>query len=238
MAVTLDRTYTDVGIISAGSGLYVYDDTDAKFKLLIPTTDMPQTKGAPNTVEKTVLTDSSVTQVEGLQTNDQKEYTYNYHRDNIRALKKYAGSVHTFLERNGMDFTGERFTGTLSMGRDAVSVNGVLQGKFYITVNSADEFPVDDIRDLIEKTAIITTPLPSVAITGTGTKSIKLETSTGATIAATSEASGVATASMGSGATANTLTITGVAAGNTLVKLVCSKTGEASSERTIMVTVS
>lgn len=233
MAINLDRTYTDEGIISAGSGLYVYDDTDKKFKLLIPTSDLPATKGAPDTVEKTVLTDSSVTEVEGLQSNDQKEYTYNYHRDNIRALKKYAGSVHTFMERNGMDYTGEKFTGTLSMGRDAVSVNGILQGKFYITVNSAEDYPVDDIRDLIEKTAIILTPLPSVEITGTGTSTLALETSADATVTATSESTSVATATIAN----NTLTITGVKAGHTLIKLSCSATGEATSERTIMVTV-
>lgn len=234
MAVQLDRTYTDVGIISAGSGLYVYDSNDSKFHLLIPTSDLPATKGAPETVEKTVLTDSSVTEVEGLQTNDQKEYTYNYHRDNIRALKKYAGKVQTFLERNGMDFTGERFTGTLSMGRDTVSVNGILQGKFYITVNSADEYPVDDIRDLIEKTAIIYTPLPSMDITGATSQVLDLQVSEGATVSATSEATSIATVSVSS----NKVTVTGVANGNTLIKLVCSKTGEASSERTIMVSVS
>ena len=233
MAIQLDRTYTDVGIISAGSGLYVYDDNDSKYHLLIPVSDMPATKGAPDTVEKTVLTDSSITEVEGLQSNDQKEYTYNYHRDNIRALKKYAGSVHTFIERNGMDFTGEKFTGTLSMGRDAVAVNGILQGKFYITVNSADEYPVDDIRDLIEKTAIILSPLPSVEIAGTGSKVLNLEVSEGATVAATSESTSIATATVSN----NKVTITGVAAGNTLVKLTCSATGEASSERTVMVTV-
>lgn len=233
MAIVLDRTYTDVGIISAGSGLYVYDSVASKFKLLIPVSDMPATKGAPETVEKTVLTDSSITEVEGLQSNDQKEYTYNYHRDNIRALKKYAGSVQTFLERNGMDFTGEKFTGTLSMGRDAVSVNGILQGKFYITVNSADEYPVDDIRDMIQKTAIITTPLPAVEIEGTGSKILDLEVSEGATVTATSESTSVATVTTSN----NKITITGVAAGNTLIKLVCSATGEASSERTIMVSV-
>ena len=233
MAIVLDRTYTDVGIISAGSGLYVYDSESSKFHLLIPTTDLPATKGAPDTVEKTVLTDSSVTEVEGLQSNDQKEYTYNYHRDNIRALKKYAGSVQTFLERNGMDFTGEKFTGTLSMGRDAVSVNGILQGKFYITVNSADEYPVDDIRDMIQKTAIITTPLPAVEIEGTGSKVLDLEVSEGASVTASSESASVATVT----AANNKITITGVAAGNTLIKLVCAKTGEASSERTIMVSV-
>lgn len=233
MSIQLDRTYTDVGIISAGSGLYVYDSDDSKFKLLIPTTDLPATKGAPETVEKTVLTDSSVTEVEGLQTNDQKEYTYNYHRDNIRALKKYSGKVCTFLERNGMDFTGEKFTGTLSMGRDAVSVNGILQGKFYITVNSAEDYPVDDIRDLIEKTAIIYTPLPSMEIEGTGSQVLDLEVSEGATVTATSESTSIATVSISN----NKITVTGVANGNTLIKLTCSAAGEASSERTIMVSV-
>lgn len=233
MAIKLDRTYTDVGIISAGSGLYVYDSTLQKFVLLIPTSDLPATKGAPETVDKTVLTDSSVTQIEGLQTNDQKEYTYNYHRDNIRRLKKYAGSVQTFLERNGMDFTGEKFTGTLSMGRDAVSVNGVLQGKFYITVNSAEEYPIDDVRDLIAKTAIVLTPLPQVEIEGTGSQTIAIETSEGATVSVSSEASSIATASISNGV----ITITGVTTGNTLIKLTCSCSGEASSERTIMVSV-
>ena len=231
--IKLDRTYTDQGIISAGSGLYVYDSKDSKFHLLIPTTDLPATKGAPDTVEKTVLTDSSVTEVEGLQTNDQKEYTYNYHRDNIRALKKYAGTVQTFLERNGMDFTGEKFTGTLSMGRDAVSANGILQGKFFITVNSAEEYPVDDIRDLIEKTAIIVTPLPSVEIAGTKNVVIDLEVSEGASVTAKAEGTGVCTVNCES----NKLTITGVAAGHDIVELTCSATGEATSVRTVMVTV-
>ena len=231
--IKLDRTYTDQGIISAGSGLYVYDSKDSKFHLLIPTTDLPATKGAPDTVEKTVLTDSSVTEVEGLQTNDQKEYTYNYHRDNIRALKKYAGTVQTFLERNGMDFTGEKFTGTLSMGRDAVSVNGILQGKFFITVNSAEEYPVDDIRDLIEKTAIIVTPLPSVEIAGTKNVVIDLEVSEGANVTAKAEGTGVCTVNCEN----NKLTITGVAAGHDIVELTCSATGEATSVRTVMVTV-
>lgn len=231
--IKLDRTYTDQGIISAGSGIYVYDSTDSKFHLLIPTTDLPATKGAPDTVEKTVLTDSSVTEVEGLQTNDQKEYTYNYHRDNIRALKKYAGTVQTFLERNGMDFTGEKFTGTLSMGRDAVSVNGILQGKFFITVNSAEEYPIDDIRDLIQKTAIITTPLPSVEIEGTKSVVIDLETSEKATVTAKAEGTGICTVTCDN----NKLTITGVAKGHDIVELTCSAAGEATSVRTVMVTV-
>lgn len=233
MSIELDRTYTDKGLISAGSGLYVYNSVDSKFHLLIPTTDLPATKGAPDTVEKTVLTDSSITEVEGLQSNDQKEYTYNYHRDNIRALKKYAGSVQTFMERNGMDFTGEKFTGTLSMGRDAVAVNGILQGKFWITVNSSEEYPVDDIRDLMEKTAIIITPLPDVEVKKDANVVIDLEVSEGATVTATSESDSIAIANC----VGNKLTITGAEEGYTLIDLACAKSGEATSHRTVMVTV-
>lgn len=230
--IQLDRTYTDKGIISAGSGLYV--QVGGLYQLLIPTTDLPATKGAPDTLEKTVLTDSSVTQIEGLQTNDQKEYTFNYHRDNIRRLKQFAGEVHTFIERNGMDFTGEKFTGTLSIGRDAISVNGVMQGKFYITVNNAEEYPLDNIYDLIQKTAIITTPLPTVELATGGTKSITLETSPNASFSVSSEASAIATVSKNN----NTITITGVSVGSTFIDVTCSASDEATSTRTIMVIVS
>ena len=146
-------------------------------------------------------------------------------------------AISTFGKReyndDGMDFTGEKFTGTLSMGRDAVSVNGILQGKFFITVNSAEEYPVDDVRDLIEKTAIIITPLPSVEISGTNNTVLDLEVSEGATVTAKAEGTGVCTVT----AEGNKLTITGVAAGHDIIELTCSAEGEASSTRTIMVTV-
>ena len=133
----MERYYTDKGFISKGASLNILDDTDSKFFLLLPTTDMPETKGAPSTQAKTVLTDESVTEVEGLQTNSQKTYTFNYHRDNIRQLKKYKGKALTFLERNP-DNTGERYTGTLKFGRSALAVDGIVQGQIFITVNSAD----------------------------------------------------------------------------------------------------
>lgn len=231
MSIKLDRTYTDKGLISAGSGLYVKEGN--VYHLLIPTTDLPAHKSAPDTVEKTVLTDSSITEVEGLQTNDQKEYTFNYHRDNIRALKKFAGSIHEFIERNGMDFTGEKFTGSISMGRDAFSTNGIMQGKFWVTVNSADEYPVDDIRDLIQKTAIIYTPLPDMEIVGTGKMELDLELSEGASVTAKVEGSGVASVT----AVGNKITVTGIAAGTEIVELTCSASNEATSKRTFMVSV-
>lgn len=225
------RYYTDKGILSKGACLTV-QDTDGKYMLLIPTTNLPATRTAPATVEKTVLTDNAVTQVEGLQTNDQKTYTFNYHRDNIIQLNKFKGKQLAFMEVNA-DMTGEKFTGTMVYGRTGVEVNGIEQGEIYITVTNADETPVNDVRDLVKETAIITSPLNDVALIGTGSTIIPIETSTGATVAATSKSTSIATASYSS----EKLTITGVAAGNTTIELVTSKTGEATSYRTINVTV-
>lgn len=228
----MERYYTDKGFISKGASLMILDDTDSKYFMLIPTTDMPETKGAPSTQAKTVLTDGSVTEVEGLQTNDQKTYTFNYHRDNIKQLKKYVNKSLSFLERNP-DNTGEKYTGTMRFGRSALSVDGIVQGQMFITVNSAEDLPIDDVRDIIKPTAIITTPLPDVTVTGTNKIEIAIETSEKATVTATSAASSIATAAYSNGK----LTITGVTAGTTMVNLETSATGEATSYRSIAVEV-
>ena len=234
--IRLDRDYASVGIISAGSGLYVWEDTLSKFILLVPTSDMPAGAGAPDTIENPILTVSKNGQVEGKQTIEQKEYTYNWNRDNNRRLEKYVGKQVEFLERDGMEFTGNRFIGTIAFDKDAFADNELMNGKLYVTVNE-DLGYVDDIRDLIAQTAIITSPLPTINITGTNSVTIALKSSANATITATSETSSVATASMGTGADANKLTVTGVANGYAIVKLTASATGEASSERTFMVNV-
>lgn len=226
-----ERYYTDKGFISKGASLNILD-TDGKYFMLIPTTDMPETKGAPSTQAKTVLTDSSVTEVEGLQTNSQKTYTFNYHRDNIRQLKKYAGKSLSFLERNP-DNTGEMYKGTMQFGRSSMSVDGIVQGQMFITVNEANEFPVDDVRDLMKKTAVITSPLPDLVITGTNKMEVILETSPKATVKAVSASASIATATYADGK----LTVTGVAEGNTLVNLEVSCEGEATSYRSIAVEV-
>jgi hypothetical protein len=103
----------------------------------------------------------------------------------------------------------------------------------FITVNSADDEPVDDCRDLVQPTAIITSPLPDVVVAPNGEVDVMIETSVGATVTATSKSTSIATATYADGK----LTITGVAAGNTLIELVTSATNEATSYRTIAVTV-
>lgn len=228
----MKREYTDVGLLTKDMLLMALDETDNKYAMIIPVKEMPETASAPATQEKTVLSDHKITYIEGLQSSEQKEYTFNYHRDNINALKQFAGKQVSFLERNP-DNTGERFKGTLNFGRNGVSPNGVEEGRIFITVNDADEFPIEDVRDIIKPTAIITSALNDVELVGTASKTITLETSPLATVAAVSDSSSIATAAIADGK----LTITGVAAGNTIVRLTVSATGEASSVRTIAVTV-
>ena len=227
----MERVYTDKGFISKYSTLNVLGN-DSKFSLLLPVSEMPETRTAPDQVDKTVLSDGGYTYAEGLQGSDTKQYTFNYHRDNVRALKKVKGKELTFLERNP-DNTGERYKGTLTYSRNALAVNGIVQGTIYITVSSADEDAIDDVRDLMKPTAIITTPLNDVVVDKEGTYEVQLETSPNATVTATSSSASIATASIAS----NKLTITGVAKGFAMVELTVSATGEATSYRTIAVEV-
>lgn len=227
----MERVYTDKGFISKYSTLNVLGD-DSKFSLLLPVSEMPETRTAPDQVDKTVLSDGGYTYAEGLQGTDTKQYTFNYHRDNVRALKKVKGKELTFLERNP-DNTGERYKGTLTYSRNSLAVNGIVQGTIYITVSSADEDAIDDVRDLVKPTAIITTPLNDVVVDKEGTYEVQLETSPSATVTATSSSATIATATIA----ANKLTITGVAKGFAMVELAVSATGEATSYRTIAVEV-
>lgn len=227
----MERVYTDKGFISKFSTLNVLGN-DSKFSLLLPVSEMPETRTAPEQVDKSVLSDGSYTFAQGLQGTDTKQYTFNYHRDNVRTLKKVKGKELTFLERNP-DNTGERYKGTLTYSRNSLAVNGIVQGTIYITVSSADEDAIDDVRDLVKPTAIITTPLNDVVVDKEGTYEVQLETSPSATVTATSSSATIATATIA----ANKLTITGVAKGFAMVELVVSATGEATSYRTIAVEV-
>ena len=227
----MERDYTDKGCISKFSTLNVLGN-DSKFSLLLPVSEMPETRTAPDQVDKTVLSDGGYTYAEGLQGSDTKQYTFNYHRDNVRALKKVKGKELTFLERNP-DNTGERYKGTLTYSRNSLAVNGIVQGTIYITVSSADEDAIDDVRDLVKPTAIITTPLNDVVVDKEGTYEVQLETSPTATVTATSSSATIATATIA----ANKLTITGVAKGFAMVELTVTATGEATSYRTIAVEV-
>lgn len=232
--IQLDRNYNSVGIISAGSGIYVMDETLKKFVLLVPVSDMPA-GSAPETIENPILSVAVNGQVEGKQTMEQKTFTFNWNRDNTRRLKEFAGKQVKLLERDGMEFTGHMYNGTIAYDKAEMADNAIMNGQLFITVTE-DLGQIDDIRDLIAKTAIITSPLSNVVLNGTENVKLMVEGSAGATITAKSESESIATTNYSDGV----LTVTGSAVSKeayTIIEVTASATGEASSKRTFMVTV-
>ena len=118
-------------------------------------------------------------------------------------------------------------------------VGALEQGQITITPNSSDEY-IENCYDLVEDTVVFTSSIDEVTTMGhtgdSATKTIALSTNPAdASISATSDTGTVATVAYT--ASTNSITITGVAEGSAIIKLVASKSGYASFTRTILVVV-
>lgn len=223
-----DRAYTDIGAA-------VFDKkANGKFSLFIPVTNIPATGAAPDQQEKTVTTDVVKTYIQGRQDTPQKEFTFYAHRDNFNILREANNKEKEFLQINP-DGTGWKFNGYVSFYQDEVSVGNNIEGRFVLTITDREALPLNDVRDLIEDTAVIDSIIPElVEIEGTGNEKFSIVTlPANATVTAESNATSVATATVSD----KEITITGVAAGNAIVTLTTSATGYASQTRTVMVKV-
>lgn len=206
---------------------------NGKYSILLPVEGTGENGSTPAQLDKTAIGNTQSTSVEGRQENPQKTIPFFLHRDNIKILEGIAGQTHDFL-RLLPDFTGFKFSGQVSYMANNTDVGSLEQGQITITPTSKDEY-VENCYDLVEDTVVFTGAIDEVVtIEGTGTKEIALTTSPAdATVAAVSDATGVATAAIASGK----LTITGVAAGSAIVTLTASKSGYASFNRSILVIV-
>lgn len=218
-----------------GAGLFV-KKSNGKYSLFMPLTGTGENGSTPDQLEKTVIGNPSKTYVRGRADNPQITIPFYAHRDNYRILEAAKSQPQEFLRVNP-DMTGIKYSGEVDYSTDNTDVGSLIQGTLTITVNRYDGF-VDNVSDLIENTAIITSTVPeyvSVAATGTGnTFAFSVETAPStATVAAVSETTSVATVAVSS----NTVTITGVAAGTAIIELTTSATGCASFKRTIRVEV-
>ena len=223
-----DRAYTDIGTA-------IFDKkANGKFSLFIPVTNLPATGAAPDQQEKTVTTDVVKTYIQGRQDTPQKEFTFYAHRDNFNILREANNKEKEFLQINP-DGTGWKFNGYVSFYQDETSVGNNIEGRFVLTITDREELPLNDVRDLIEDTAVIDSIIPElVEITGTGNEKFNVVTlPADATVTAESNATSIATATV----SGKEITITGVAAGNAIVTLTTSATDYASQTRTIMVKV-
>lgn len=208
------------------------------YSILLPVTGTGENGSTPAQLDKTAIGNSQQTSVEGRSENPQKTLPFFAHRDNINILEGIKGEVHDFI-RLLPDFTGVKFSGTVTYMLQNTDVGALEQGQITITPNSSDEY-VENCFDLVEDTVIFTSALDEVVSMGhtgdSATKTIALSTNPAdASISATSDTGTVATVSYT--ASTNSITITGVATGSAIIKLVATKSGYASFTRTILVVV-
>ena len=206
---------------------------NGKYSLFIPVTNTGELGSAPEQIQKTVIGNMAHSYIQGRKDSPQQSLTYYVHRDNLRLLNEYKGKTIDFL-RVFPDFSAVKYSGMIDGTFSDTSIGGAEQGTITVTITVPEEI-VDDCYDLIEDTAIFTNDIPQmVKISGTGTEELNVTTNPAtATVTATSETTGVATATYAEGK----VTITGVAAGSTIVKLEVSASGYAKWTRTIHVVV-
>lgn len=212
--------------------------SNGKYSILLPVTGTGENGSTPAQLDKTAIGNPQATSVEGRQENPQKTIPFFTHRDNINVLEGIKGETHDFL-RLLPDFTGFKYSGTVTYMASNTDVGSLEQGQITITPTSKDEY-VENCYDLVEDTVVFTSAIDEVVNVGhtgdSANKVITLSTNpSGASISVSSDAGTIATASYVSSTGA--LTITGVASGSAIITVTASETGYASFKRTILVVV-
>lgn len=215
-----------------GSALLMKKE-NGKYSILLPVEGTGENGSTPAQLDKTAIGNAQATSVEGRTENPQKTIPFYTHRDNINILENIAGENHDFL-RLLPDFTGFKYSGSVSYMANNTDVGSLEQGQLTITPTTKDEY-VENCFDLVEDTVVFTSSIDEVVtVVGTGTKVINVTTNpSDATISATSDTEGTATASVSEKA----VTITGVKAGSAIITITATKAGYASFKRTILVIV-
>lgn len=215
-----------------GAGLF-NKKSNGKYSLFMPLTGTGENGSAPDQLEKTVIGNAAKSYVKGRTDNPQITIPFYAHRDNYRILEEAKTTPQEFLRVNP-DMTGIKYAGEVDYSTDNTDVGNLIQGTLTITVNRYDGY-IDNVSDLIENTAIITSTIPEyVNVAAAGTAEINVDTAPStATITATSETTSVATVAV----SGKKVTITGVAAGTAIIEIATSATGCASFKRTLLVEV-
>ena len=220
-----------------GSGLFA-KKANGKYSLLLPVEGTGENGATPNQLDKTAIGNKQATSVEGRQDNPQKTLPFFLHRDNIAILEGLKGKTVEFL-RILPDFTGFKYSGTITYMANNTDVGSLEQGQITITPTTSDEY-VENCYDLIEDTVVFTSAIDDVvkvATTGDSqTYTISIATNpANATIAVSSDTAGVATGSYN--ASTGAVTISGVAAGSAIITIKATASGYASFSRTVFVVV-
>lgn len=217
-----------------GSAIYVKDDSLGKFVIKFLTEKVPSPSGDVESLEVNITTSTAKTKISGKETLNDIEFDIFAHRDNLRMLEEMNGKSFEFITANH-DFTGERFSGTLTYKNGERTPGDASRCTVKITPLSKSVY-TDNILPLLAPTAKITSTVPSVVDLASKTGKIDIDVTTDpedATITAKSEKVAICTVAV----VGKKVTITGVAEGSAIVELTTAKEGCASMKRTILVSV-
>jgi hypothetical protein len=141
------------------AGIFVKEQSDTKYELLIASESVPSIFGSPNSFEFDLLQSPNIGKVQGKMTLEDKEIEFLLHRDNIYRLETFKGLLLDFLYLTP-DFVGWHFTGTLSYRPNDAGAE-TLKGTMTITPMSVDNTPILDCRSLILETICFTDVIPA-----------------------------------------------------------------------------
>lgn len=141
------------------AGIFVKEQGDTKYELLIASESVPSIFGSPNSFEFDLLQSPNIGKVQGKMTLEDKEIEFLLHRDNVYRLETFKGLLLDFLYLTP-DFVGWHFTGTLSYRPNDAGAE-TLKGTMTITPMSVDNTPILDCRSLIEETICFTDVIPA-----------------------------------------------------------------------------
>lgn len=221
--------------LGMGSALYSnFFNEEGKFQFLIPTSETPFIGSDVSEVEIKVSCSSVVTKIAGVETLNAAEATVYMHRDCMNLLEQLNGKTIEIISMSG-DFTGFRYSAVVSYTPNNAAMDDAWQGQLKLTPKTKPVY-IENCYDLIIPTAFFDSNIdPFIQLdstTGTYKIDVTLKNE-GATFEATSKDQTIATATV----EGNSLTITGVKAGSTIITLTTKLDGYASWTTSILVIV-
>ena len=146
--------------VGKGSGLYVQDSEDGLYRLMIPAIEVPVPSTTTNSIEIKVACSATVTKLESTKVIEEAEAPFYVHRDVIRILERMQNKPLNFLAKTG-EFTGFKFSGTVSYKADNIKMDEAQQGTIKIVPATAPEY-VDDVYEICKPTARFLSAVPSI----------------------------------------------------------------------------
>lgn len=217
-----------------GTALCVMLPDETKYHVLSAVESLPAVFGSPNTIEYSTTTNMNITSIPGKNTTESIEINIPYNIDNISICDKIRATKCKYAYIDLDDFSGQEFSAEARYRLAEIGTDSVKTIVLVLTVFNAEEDITKDLYDLYQDTVTFDDTVPNVIRTSMSeTPKVSIITTPVTTPVVSSNSESIATVSFAD----NTLTITPVAKGSCIVKVVATAEDYASNQREIKVIV-